>query len=189
MKIQLKFDVITICNNFVSQKLDALDIAYTINAFGEVEILEPLNNQQKDEVIHSLNSSGIEVVSSEQMIIVQKIKDCIGALLRQENFDDNRNLSEYLQENLPYSYDSLSRIFSEFTHMGIEKFYILKKIDYVKELLTEHNLTLTQIAYKLDYSSVSHLSKQFKKTTGFSPSRFVELKGKMSSRRDLSVKD
>ena len=115
------------------------------------------------------------------MIVVEKTKDLIVKLIRTTDGDNRMNISDYLEQHLPYSYTYLSRIFTEYTHMGIEKFFILKKIEFVKELLTTSNLTLTEISYKSGYKSVAHLSKQFKNTTGFSPTRFRTLKQKMSA--------
>lgn len=102
------------------------------------------------------------------MIVVEKTKDLIVKLIRTTDGDNRMNISDYLEQHLPYSYTYLSRIFTEYTHMGIEKFFILKKIEFVKELLTTSNLTLTEISYKSGYKSVAHLSKQFKRLSGLS---------------------
>ena len=97
-------------------------------------------------------------------------------MIHLDNDSRKMNLSQYLEDKLPYSYIHLSKVFSEDTYMTIEKFTILKKIEYVKEMLSENRLSLSEIAYRLNYSSVSHLSNQFKKTTGLTPSYFLNLK-------------
>ena len=180
MKIQVKFDFETICKNMLSDKMNDLDIKYQLNTHGEIEILQSLNQEQRDLLFTTLNSSGIEVVNNQQTIVAQKVKNIIAKMVREEQLDEQFKVSTYIEGQLPYSYSYLSRIFSETTHMSLEQFVILKKIDYVKELLMEDRLSLTEIAFKLHYSSVAHLSKQFKKTTGFNPSYFVRLKKQLN---------
>lgn len=181
MKVQVKFNFVTICNNLIANKLDVLDIAYKLNPPGEIEILQKLNKEQTSLLYKVLNTSGVEVINDQQLILVQRVKELLNAVVRLDGFDRRIKVSAYLEAKLPYTYSYLSRIFSEVEHMVIEKFLIMKKIDYAKELLVEDNLSLTEIAYKLNYSSVSHLSKQFKKTTGFSPSNFMSLKQKLKT--------
>ena len=181
MKVQVKFNFETICNNLIASKLDVLEIAYHLNPPGEIEILQKLTKEQTSQLLKELNSSGIEVVNDQQLILVQRIKELLNIIVRLDGSESRIKISSYLEEKLPYSYSYLSRVFSEVEHMVIEKFLILKKIDYAKELLTEDQLSLTEIAFKLNYSSVAHLSKQFKKTTGFSPSNFINLKRKIKS--------
>ncbi|MHA7056981.1 helix-turn-helix domain-containing protein [Aquimarina sp. M1] len=183
MKIQVKFDTLEICNNALKDKLDSLKLKYRLNTFGEVEILESLSQEERENLFEVLNTGGVETVSNHQMILVDKIKKLIVDLIESETSKEKVNFSEYLEQKLPYSYAYLSRIFSDLTHITLEKFIILKKIDYVKELLIEKNLSLSEIAYKLNYSSVAHLSNQFKKTTGFSPSSFVDLKHQLNTRK------
>ncbi|WAC03147.1 AraC family transcriptional regulator [Lacinutrix neustonica] len=180
MKIQVKFDVQLICKNLLIEKLDQLGVVYRLNPPGGIEILQNLDKEQKVVLFHELNTSGIEVIGDQQLIRVQKVKEIISNLVRLDTFDESMKVSAHIEEKLPYTYSYLSRIFSETAHISIEKFLILKKIDFVKELLTEQNLSLTEIAYKLNYSSVSHLSKQFKNTTGFSPSYFLNLKKQLN---------
>ncbi len=176
MKIQVKFNVTEICNNLLEEKLKVLGYPFKLGTYGEVEITQSLSDKEKQEMMAILNSSGMSVVNDQQTIVIQKVKAIIEDLIKHEPTAVKLNISEFLKEKLPYSYTYLSRIFSESMHISIEKFVILKKIDYVKELLIEHNLSLTEIAHQLNYSSVAHLSKQFKNTTGFSPSTFIKLK-------------
>lgn len=181
MKIQVKFNVKEVCNNLLEDKLKELGYSFKLGAFGEVEITQALNDKEKKEVMALLNSYGMNVVNDQQTIIVQRVKAIIEDLILHEPTAMKLNISEFLKEKLPYSYTHLSRIFSENMHISIEKFVILKKIEYVKELLIEQNLSLTEIAHQLNYSSVAHLSKQFKNTTGFSPSHFIKLKKRIEN--------
>ncbi len=181
MKINVKFDFHLIAKNLVAEKLNKLDIDYCFNPNGEITILQKLSKAQTTVLFEELNSSGINIMDNPQLILVQQIKEIIVEIVRLDNFDERLKVSSYIDERLPFSYSYLSKVFSEYTYMSIEKFLILKKIDYVKELLAEGNMSLTEIAYKLNYSSVSHLSKQFKKTTGFSPSYFLNLKTQLKS--------
>lgn len=176
MKVQVRFNVEKVCNNLLKEKLKILGYTFKLGTFGEVEITQSLSKKQREELMDLLNSSGMRVVNDQQTILVQKVKAIIEEVVRHEPTAMKLNISQILKSKLPYSYTYLSRIFSETMHISLEKFVILKKIDYVKELLTEQNLSLTEIAHQLNYSSVAHLSKQFKNTTGFSPSTFVRLK-------------
>ncbi|WP_179022499.1 AraC family transcriptional regulator [Winogradskyella forsetii] len=181
MKIQVKFDFLSICNNLLSEKLVRLGIKYKLNSSSEIEILERLSPEDKMLLYKELNSSGIHVIDNHQSILVQRVKNILMEIIKLDNYNDDFKVSAYIEDRLPHSYSYLSRVFSEATFMSIEKFLILKKIDYVKDLLIEDGLSLTEIAYKLNYSSVSHLSRQFKKTTGFSPSYFVNLKKQITT--------
>ncbi len=181
MKVQVKFNFETICNNLIASKLDVLEIAYKLNPPGEIEILQKLTREQSSKLFKNLNTSGLEVVNDQQLVLAQRVKELLNTVVLSADPNQRIKISSYLEEKLPYSYSYLSRVFSEVEHMVIEKFLILKKIDYAKELLVKDQLSLTEIAYKLNYSSVAHLSKQFKKTTGFSPSKFINLKRKIKS--------
>lgn len=183
MKIQVKFNIEQVCKDLLAQKLDNLNIRYRLEGTGEIDVLEPLNEKEQEVLLETLNSGGVEVVNNHQMIIVNKIKQVIREVIHSDTYDSKYNLSEYLEQKLPYSYVYLSQIFSELTYLTIEKYVILKKIDYVKELLLENELSLSEIAFKLGYSNVAHLSNQFKKTTGFSPSSFTKLKLKMKTNK------
>ncbi|WP_047545522.1 helix-turn-helix domain-containing protein [Psychroserpens sp. Hel_I_66] len=183
MRIQVKFDVPKICNSLLIKTLSDLNIKYKLHTIGEIEILQRLNDSQKKSIFEALNSNHIQVISDQQLVIVQQVKEILTEIVRIENFEDDFKVSSYIENRLPYTYSYLAKMFSEHANISIEKFLILKKIDFVKELLLEGNLSLTEISYKLNYSSVSHLSKQFKKTTGFSPSGFMDLKTKLNLKK------
>ena len=181
MKLKLRYDYQTICDNLLAQKFGELGLSYEVDSQGEVHILQSVSQRDKENIVKTLNGSGIEIIDSQNMVLVQQIKDIISDFVKSNTYVEDFKLSEYIQKKLPYSYSYLSRVFSENTHFSIEKFLILKRIDYVKELLLENKLTLSEIAYKLNYSSVSHLSKQFKKTTGLSPTYFLNLKNQLKT--------
>ena len=181
MKLKLRYDFQMICENLLAEKLKQHGVKYEVDSQGEVHILQNLTSAEKENLIESLHASGIEVIENQYIIIVQKVKKIISDLVKNELIGEDFKISEHIEKELPYSYNYISRVFSEHAHTSIEKFMILTKIDYVKKLLMEGNLSLSEIAFKLNYSSVSHLSKQFKNTTGFNPTYFLNLKKQMES--------
>lgn len=186
MRINLKFDFNILSKKVLSQQLDALGVNYNIHGLGEVQI-NTLPHTVSLEIIETeLASYGIEIISNQQMALVQRIKDAITMLINDEDNYKKYNISTYLAEQLDYSYPYLSNIFSETTFTSIENFVILKKIDIVKSTIIENSLTLTEIAFKLNYSSVAHLSAQFKKTTGLTPSAFQKIIKKRKERKIMS---
>jgi AraC-like DNA-binding protein len=182
MKINVKFDFNTICKKVLCQQLDGLNLDYTLNGVSEIDLKQTPNSGQMQKITDNLANFGIEVISDQQTALVQKIKDAVTLIVSGDEEAQKYNVSSYLSEKLDYSYTYLSNIFSEVTHMSIENFVILKKIDVAKNLIIEHNLTLTEIAFKLNYSSVAHLSTQFKKTTGLTPSTFQKIIKKRNER-------
>lgn len=183
MKLFLKFDFNTVCKKVLEAKLDELNIKHKILGFGEVEFLEKLTSDEYDALKASLNDYGIEIVENEKSILVQKIKDAIIDMVFNEDANVNVKSSVYLSEKLGHSYGYLSNLFSEVTFSSIENFMIIQKIEYSKQLLLNTDLTLTEIAFKLNYSSVAHLSTQFKNTTGITPSAFQRI---IFKRRDIA---
>lgn len=181
MKFKLRYNYQKICDDLLSSKLAELGLPYSLDSQGEVCILRSLTDTDKKKFVETLSKAGIEVVQDHNMMIVQQVKELLYNLVRSNQLIENLKVSEYIESKLPYSYNHITRIFSENTHTSIEKFLILKKIDYVKELLVEGKLSLSEIAYKLNYSDVSHLSKQFKNTTGLSPTYFLNLKNQLKT--------
>lgn len=183
MKIFIKFDFTAICNKVIEDKLSELNIKYKTLGFGEIEFLEKISNEDLKKLNDSLKEYGSEIVENQKSILVQKIKDTIVNMVFTEDGNINVKSSVYLSEKLEHSYGYLSNLFSEVTFTSIENFIIIQKIEYTKQLITNNQLTLTDIAYKLNYSSVAHLSTQFKKTTGITPSSFQRI---ISKRRELN---
>mgnify|MGYP003675138899 FL=1 len=175
MRIYLKFDFNLVCKAVLHEQLDALGMKYTIHGVGEIEFSRPPTPKEEQEMASLLGNYGIEIMDDQQMALVQRIKDSVTEWIMDEENPKLYNFSTYLSEKLDYSYTYLSSVFSEATYSSIENFVILKKIDFAKSLILQNNLTLTEIAYKLNYSSVSHLSAQFKKTTGLTPSAFQKI--------------
>lgn len=183
-KIFVKFDLNFICRKILKEQLDGLDLDYSVSGRGEVIFNEPLTEEQRLLLQNSFAEWGMELVDNGKSELVQRIKETINSMLEGE--DARRyKLSTFLSEKLNYSYAHLSNVFSESTYSSIENFLILKKIDHAKYLLLNEELTLTEIAHKLNYSSVAHLSSQFKKTTGLTPSSFQRL---IAKRREASQK-
>ncbi|SDH80749.1 helix-turn-helix domain-containing protein [Winogradskyella thalassocola] len=174
MKLLLKFDFTKVCNTVLKQKLEAHQFNYQQTAFGEIELTAKVSEEQLKRFHEDINSFGIEVVEDPKKIVIQKIKDVIVDMVFNEK-DVNVKTSVYLAEQLEENYNYLSNLFSEVTYTSIENFIILQKIEYTKILLTNEELSLTEIAFKLNYSSVAHLSKQFKNTTGITPSAFQRI--------------
>ena len=175
MKLFLKFDFTKICNVLLEEKLNAFNFKYQQIAFGEIELLEQVSRQQLEEFNNTIKYYGIYIIEDAKKIMVQKIKDAIIDMVFNDENDVSVKTSVFLAEKLNQSYSYLSNLFSEVTFTSIENYIILQKIEYTKILLTNEELSLTEIAYKLNYSSVAHLSKQFKNTTGITPSAFQRI--------------
>ena len=183
MKLFIKFDFNTICKKVLETKLNELNIKYRILAFGEVELLEKLESDKLDQLNGSFNDCGIEIVENQKSILIQKIKDVIIDMVFEEDSIINVKSSVYLADKLGHSYGYLSNLFSEVTYTSIENFIIIQKIERAKQLLLSTDLSLTEISFKLNYSSVAHLSTQFKNTTGITPSAFQRI---ISKRRSIA---
>ncbi|WP_298396862.1 AraC family transcriptional regulator [Flavobacterium sp.] len=174
MKLYLKFDFNTIAKIHLEQLLTKNQVKYKTIGFGEIELLETFSEERMTEINAQLNENGIEIVENQKSIFVQKIKD---AIIEMINNRDNVTVksSIYLSEKLNYNYSYISNIFSEVTYTSIENYIIIQKIELAKQLIISNDLTLTEIAYNLNYSSVAHLSTQFKNTTGITPSAFQRI--------------
>tara|TARA_R110002167_G_C12699902_1_gene653318 strand:+ start:1187 stop:1750 length:564 start_codon:yes stop_codon:yes gene_type:complete len=183
MNLFLKFDFKTISKKVLESKFNELNLEYKILGFGEVELLKKLNPEEYLALNDSLNDYGIEIVENQKSILIQKIKDVIIDMVFNEDINLSVKTSVYLSEKLEHSYGYLSNLFSEVTYSSIENFIIIQKIEYAKQLILNTELTLTEIAFKLNYSSVAHLSTQFKNTTGITPSAFQRI---ISKRRTIA---
>lgn len=165
----------------VKSELENLGLHYTTVELGEAVINEEISREQMATLNSALKKSGLELMDDNKTILVEKIKTII---IEQVHYNDDQiktNLSDYLSEKLNHNYTYLSNLFSEVKGTTIEKYYLSHKIEKVKELLAYDELNLTEIAFKLHYSSVAHLSNQFKKMTGLTPSHFKNLKHKRRS--------
>jgi len=172
------------CKMVVKAELEKLGLFYTTIELGEVEVDDAISVEQKALLDIALKKSGLELMDSKKSILVEKIKAVIIELVHYREDQIKINLSDYLSEKLNYDYTYLSNLFSEVKGTTIERFYLSHKIEKVKELLVYDELTLTEIADKLHYSSVSHLSNQFKEMTGLTPTHFKILKDKRRGNLD-----
>ena len=162
----------------VKSQLENLGLHFTRVELGEAEVMEEISTQQIDLLKVSLKKAGLELMDDKKSILVEKIKTSIIELVHYSDEQIKVNLSDYLSNRLNYNYTYLANLFSEVKGMSIEKFYLSHKIEKVKELLVYDELNLSEIAWKLHYSSVAHLSNQFKKMTGLTPTHFKNLKHK-----------
>ncbi|WP_115887309.1 helix-turn-helix domain-containing protein [Flavobacterium cutihirudinis] len=174
MKLFIKFDINTICSLFLKHNLDQHNINFTSLGFGEIEINDNLDAEAMEALKSKLSPCGFEIVENQKSVLVQKIKDAIIELVFMED-SNNYKSSVFLAEKLNHSYGYLSNVFSEVTYSSIENFIILQKIERAKQLIIINEMSLTEIAFLLNYSSVAHLSTQFKNTTGITPSAFQRI--------------
>lgn len=166
------------CKMVVKSELEKSGLHPVSVELGEVEIQENNIGHIKVDLLHNLQSLGFDLIDDKKSKTIEKIKSLIIDLVQNKNNQININLSDYLAQQLIQDYSTLSNLFSEVEGITIEKYFINQKIEKVKELLMYDEMTLNEIAFLLNYSSVAHLSNQFKKVTGFSPSYFKQLKDK-----------
>jgi len=178
MKLYIKYMVSLRCKLIVKEELKKLGLHDTTLDLGLVEILEDIKEEQREQLRINLLPSGLELMDDKKSILIDKIKNVIIELIHYSEEIPKVNFSDYISEKLDYDYTYLSNIFSEVKGITIQHFIIIHKIEKVKELLLYDQLNLSEISYKLHYSSVAHLSNQFKKITGLSPSFYKKLKQK-----------
>jgi len=166
------------CKLVVKSELDKLGLHYGVIELGEVDVSDDISSGQLNDLNIALKKSGLELMDDKKSILVEKIKTLIIEMVHYNDDQIKINLSDYLSQKLNYNYTYLANLFSEVKGTTIEQFYLSHKIERVKELLVYGELNLTEIAWKLHYSSVAHLSNHFKKKTGLTPSQFKNLKNK-----------
>ncbi len=184
MKLYIKNMVCIRCKMVVKEELTKLGLHYTSVELGEAEILEKISVEQHDQFKVALLKSGLELMDDKKSVLIQRIKNVIIELVHYSEEPLVVNFSEFLSQKLDHDYTYLANLFSEVQGTTIEKFVIAHKIERVKELLVYNELNLTEIAYRMHYSSVAHLSAQFKKVTGLTPSHFKQLKNKRRNMLD-----
>ncbi|MBE0645883.1 MAG: AraC family transcriptional regulator [Bacteroidetes bacterium] len=178
MKIYIKYMVSIRCKMVVKAELDKLGLLYGAVDLGEVEIKGKITAAQRVKLKTELARSGLELMDDKRAVLIERIKNVIVEMVHYSDEVPRVKNSEYISIKLNHDYTYLANIFSETTGATIEHFIIAHKIERVKELLLYDELTLTEIAYRLNYSSVAHLSNQFKKVTGLTPTFFKHLKYK-----------
>lgn len=162
----------------VKSELDKLGLHYTRIDLGEVNIKETIDARQRTLLKTTLLLSGLELMDDKKAILIERIKNVVVEIVQAEDESNKMNFSGLLSQNLKCDYNYLAGLFSEVTGITIERYLIAQKIERVKELLLYHEYTLTEISYRLNYSSVSHLSSQFKKVTGLTPTYYRKLRHK-----------
>jgi len=165
----------------VKEDLKSLGLHFILVDLGEVEIMEDLTFEQREQLKMTLEKSGFELMDNKRAVLIEKIKNTIIEIVHYSDEFIKVNFSDYLAEKLDHDYTYLSNLFSEVQGTTIEQFVISHKIERIKELITYDELNITEIAWKMNYSSVAHLSNQFKKMTGLTPSHFKQLKDKRRS--------
>jgi AraC-like DNA-binding protein len=178
MNLYIKFMVSLRCKLLVNDELKKLGIHPVSIDLGVVEIPDDISSEQRIELRANLLRSGLELLDDKKSILIERIKNVITEMIHYSDELPLQNYSDYISEKLKYDYTYLSNIFSETKGITIQQFIIVNKIERVKELLLYDELNLTEIAFKLHYSSVAHLSNQFKRITGLSPSFYKKLKEK-----------
>ena len=172
MILHIKNMVCNRCKMVVKGELEKLGLNPVSVQLGEVVLAENISGQQRAEIAEKLTPLGFELLEDKKAQITEQVKTSIINLVHYANEPLKVNLSSYLSENLQLEYPQISAVFSELEHQTIEKYFISQKIEKAKEMLTYGELTLSEIAYQLNYSSVAHLSAQFKKVTGVTPSAY-----------------
>ena len=166
------------CKIVVKEELKKMGLHFIVVELGEVEVMENITTEQRESLKAALQLSGLELMDDRRSVLIEKIKTVIIEMIHHTEEVIKINFSYYLSEKLKLDYTYLANLFSEVQGTTIEQFIIAHKIERVKELIIYGELNITEIAWKMNYSSVAHLSNQFKKVTGLSPSHFKKLKDK-----------
>lgn len=181
MKLYIKYMVSARCKMAVKEALKNLGLHYIVVDLGEVEVMEELAPEQRVQLKIALLDSGLELMDDKRAVLIEKIKNAIVEMVHHTDEVIKVNFSEFLSQKLTHDYTYLANLFSEVQGTTIEQFIISHKIERIKELIIYGELNITEIAWKMNYSSVAHLSNQFKKMTGLTPSHFKQLKEKRRS--------
>lgn len=177
-KLFIKYMVSLRCKLMVKEELKKLGLHYVIVELGVIEVLEDITKEQRSLLKENLSKSGLELMDNKKSILIEKIRNVIIEMIHYTDELPKVNYSDYISKKIDYDYTYLANIFSEVKGITIQQFIIIHKIERVKELLIYDELNLTEISYKLHYSSVAHLSNQFKKITGLTPTFYKQLKEK-----------
>ncbi|EQB90496.1 TPA: helix-turn-helix domain-containing protein [Elizabethkingia anophelis] len=176
MKLYIKYMVSLRCKMVVHQELENLGIKNAVVDLGTVELWDDISLPQRTMLKENLLKTGLELLDDKKSILIEKIKNVVTQMIHYTDEFPKENFSDYISEKLGYDYTYLANTFSEVKGITLQHFIIINKVEKIKELLLYDELNLTEISYKLNYSSVAHLSNQFKKITGLSPSFYKKLK-------------
>ena len=166
------------CKIMVKEALKKLGLHYIMVDLGEVEIMENLSVEKREQLKSALVNAGLELMDDRRSVLIEKIKNVIVEMVHYTDELPKTNFSDFISKKLSHDYTYLANLFSEVQGTTIEQFIILHKTERIKELIIYGELNITEIANKMNYSSVAHLSTQFKKVTGLSPTHFKQLKDK-----------
>ena len=164
------------CKMAVKEELKKLGLHFIIVELGEVEIMESITAEQREHLQEGLQHSGLQLMDDKRAVLIEKIKAVVIEMVHHTDEMIKINFSDYLSSSLNYDYTYMSNLFSEVQGTTLEKFVIAHKIEKIKEYISYGELNMSEIAWKMNYSSVAHLSHQFKKTTGLSPTHFKTLR-------------
>lgn len=177
------------CKLAVKAELKALGLHFIIVDLGEIEIMEELSPSQRQQLKLGLQKSGLELIDDKKGELTTKIKNSIIEMVWQIDENNKFSFTDYLSKQLNLDYTTLSQHFSDIQGITIEKYIITQKIERAKEMLIYQELKISEIAIKLNYSSTAHLSNQFKKITGLSPSHFIQMRNKRNEQaEEIGVK-
>ncbi|HSN50255.1 MAG TPA: AraC family transcriptional regulator, partial [Bacteroidales bacterium] len=166
------------CKMVVKEVFKKLGLHFIMVDLGEAEIMESLSTEERGLLAIELENAGFELMDDKRALLIEKIKKVIIEMVQENSERSKKNVSDYLSTELHQPYAYLSTLFSELQGITIEQFIITQKVERIKELIIYDKLNITEIAWEMNYSSVAHLSNQFKKVTGLSPSHFRKLKDK-----------
>ena len=166
------------CKMVVKEVLKEMGLHFIVVDLGEIEIMEDISAEQREALRKALLISGLELMDDRKAVLIEKVKNLIIEMVHYADELPKVNYSDYIAEKLNHDYTYLSNIFSEVKGITIQQFIIIHKIERIKELIIYDELNITEIAWKMNYSSVAHLSNQFKKVTGLTPSHFKKMKDK-----------
>ncbi len=181
MKIYIKYMVSTRCKMAVKEELKKLGLHFIVVELGEVDIMEDISSDQREHIKMALLNLGFELMDDRKSVLIEKIKHIIIEMVHNMDEPIKIKFSNYLSEKLHHDYTYMANLFSEIQGTTIGQFIISHKIERIKELIIYDELNISEIAWKLNYSSVAHLSNQFKKVTGLSPTHFKQLKDRRRS--------
>ncbi len=174
MNLHVKYNIEKACRIILQEQLDKFNYPYIITDVGSIQFLREVSLPDYVELYEILVKYGIEIIDDKKQLLAQKVKFAIATMLDNPEMPHIK-LSVYLADQLNESYRTIAKTFSEVCFMSVEGYLILARIEKVKQLLLDEELSLTEISFRLKYSSVAHLSNQFKKNTGFTPSEFQKI--------------
>jgi AraC-like DNA-binding protein len=176
MMLYIKYMVSNRCKMLVKEALTDLGLHFILVELGVVEIMETLSPTQLQSLNAVLTEAGLEIMDDKKAKLVERIKNVVIEMVHHSKEIPKTNFSDYISDKLSHDYTYLANLFSETQGSTIEYFIIAHKTERIKELIIYDEMNITEIAFKMNYSSVAHLSSQFKKVTGLSPTRFKQLK-------------